>query len=139
MFQERMLLWSKNSSLLMKHSRTGRMQTENLTYSSPTPLCPLFLPGRWNREVVGDCAFVDSDPSPNLEKKPFFFVCCFACSSFKPTSSKPSSAVGGCLSNRRSPMAERGSLCIRAESKLCRPKDSWGITGDFAEMSCINS
>jgi hypothetical protein len=71
--------------------------------------------------------------SPNFEKKPFFFGC-FAWSSFNPTSSNPSSAVGGCLSNRLSLIADRGSLGNRAESRLWRPK-SLGRTGDLAEIS----
>lgn len=89
-----------------------------LPSSCPTPLAPLFRPPIWNLEV-GEVGAVESEFSPSLEKNPFFFGC-FA-SSFSPTSSKPSSAVGGCLSNRRSFIADRGSLGRRAESRLCRP------------------
>jgi len=71
--------------------------------------------------------------SPNFEKNPFFFVC-LACSSFNPTSSNPSSAVGGCLSNRRSFIADLGSRGNLAESRLCLPI-SCPTTGDLAEMS----
>jgi len=103
-----------------------------LPSSSPTPLCPLFLPVIWNLELIGDWVF-ESEPSPNFEKNPFFFDC-FVWSSFSPTSSNPSSAVGGCLSNRRSLTADRGSLGILAESRLWRPVSA-GSTGDLAEIS----
>lgn len=101
--------------------------------SSPTPLCPLFLPPIWNLEPV--CGAAGSELSPNFEKKPFFFGC-FA-SSFSPTSSNPSSAVGGCLSNLLSLIADRWSRGSLAESRLCLPFSCCGITGDLAEISYI--
>jgi hypothetical protein len=65
--------------------------------------------------VVG-AAGLESE-SPNFEKNPFFLEGCLF-SSFRPTSSNPSSAVGGSLSKRRSPIADRGSRWILAESRL---------------------
>ena len=103
--------------------------------SSPTPLCPLFLPPMWNLDVVvvpGGFGVCDSELSPNLEKNPFFLGC-FA-SSFNPTSSKPSSVVGGCLSKYLSLTADRGILGIRTESRLCRPFSDCMI-GERAEIS----
>lgn len=98
-----------------------------LPISSPTVEIPLFRPGRWNLEPVVVVVVVvdggaESELSPNLEKNPFLFTCLF--SSFSPTSSNPSSAVGGCLSNRRSFIADRGSRGILAESRLWRPAAS---------------
>src|SRR4051812_21561063 len=104
-----------------------------LPSSSPTPLCPLFLPPIWNLDVVD--VELGSEDSPNFEKNPFFLTC-LAFSSFSPTSSNPSSAVGGCLSNLRSPIADRGSLGNLAASRLCLPiSDTAGTTGDLAEIS----
>lgn len=102
-----------------------------LPSSSPTPLVPLLRPPIWNLEV-GEFVDAGSEFSPSREKNPFFFGCFV--SSFNPTSSKPSSAVGGWRSNRRSFIADRGSRGRRAESRLCRPISCWTI-GDRAEMS----
>lgn len=74
----------------------------------------------------------DSELSPNFEKKPFFLGC--LASSFSPTSSKPSSAVGGCFSKCLSLIADRGSRGIRAESRLCRPFSDCMI-GERADIS----
>jgi hypothetical protein len=103
--------------------------------SAPCPLCPRFRPVMWNLEVMGT---VDPDSccSPNFEKNPLRFG--LLCSSFSPTSSNPSSAVGGSLSKRRSPIAERGNRGNRgnrAESRLWRALSAATI-GDLADMSC---
>lgn len=82
--------------------------------------------------VVGDVT-PPSCCSPNFEKNPLFLG--LFCSSFSPTSSNPSSAVGGCLSKRRSPTADRGSLGNRAESRDWRPVISVGTAGDLADIS----
>lgn len=101
--------------------------------SSPTPLCPLFLPPIWNLEGVDEAGVSELELSPNLVKNPFFFCGCFG-SSFNPTSSKPSSAVGCGFSKCLSLMADLGSRGIRAESRLCLPPSPCTM-GERAEMS----
>jgi len=94
--------------------------------SAPWPLWPLFRPGKGNREMEdGAVAPVLSWCSPpNLEKKPRLREWCGGgggsvfCSSLSPTSSKPSSGVGGSRSKRRSLMDDLGSRGKRAESRL---------------------
>lgn len=109
--------------------------------SAPCPLCPIFFPVKWNLEVKGVAKAGSSAPwSPSLEKKPRFFAAAglsLLGSSFNPTSSKPSSCVGGSRSKLRSSCEERGKRDRRASSDW-RPfadvEDS--VTGDLAEISC---
>lgn len=85
-------------------------------------------------DAVGDVTTPDSGASPNFGKKVLFLGLVW--SSFNPTSSNPSSVVGGCLSKRRSFTADRGSRGSCAESRLWRPRSRLDpSTGDFAEMS----
>lgn len=109
---------------------------EILPSSAPCPpLCALFRPGM-NRDMPWLCA-LGSCESPNLANSPRFLgaCCCGLVSSLRPTSSKPSSAVGGSRSKARSLMDVLGMRGKRAESRLARVGISCE-TGARAETSC---
>jgi hypothetical protein len=98
--------------------------------SAPWPLWPLLRPlPKWKWLDVGLASVASSLLSAKRDKKPRFF----GLGSSRPTSSKPSSAVGRGLL-RASEL--RGGWRWCEESRDWRGRPSGGMMGERAEISC---